>query len=92
MGSFAWRILGTGSAVLAAAVATKAVSAGWRVMSGRPAPDDPTHPDESGWQEALLFAALTGLAANVARVAATRRAAQYYARSSGHLPKPMIEE
>jgi hypothetical protein len=32
-----------------------------------------------------------GLAVGAARVIATRKAAQYYAKSAGHLPKPMLK-
>ena len=80
MGPMVWRVIGTGSAVLAAAVAQKLVGKGWEF---------PTHPDESTWQEAVLFAALTGLVVNAARVIATRKAAEYYQKSAGHLPEAM---
>ena len=86
MGSMVWRVLGTGSAVIAAAVAQKLVSKGWEISTGKPAPDDPTHPEDTSWKEAVLFAALTGLAVSAARVAAQRKAAPYYAQSAGHLP------
>jgi hypothetical protein len=92
MGSLVWRVLGTGSATLAAAVAQKVVNNGWSVASGRPAPSDPNHPQESSWAEALVYAGLTGLAVGAARVAATRKAAQYYAKSAGHLPAAMQRE
>jgi hypothetical protein len=92
MGSLVWKVLGTGSAMLAAAVAQRVVSTGWQVAAGKPAPDDPNHPDDSSWPEAVLFAALTGLAVGAARVAATRKAAQYYAKSTGHLPAAMAKD
>ena len=86
MGSMVWKVLGTGSAVIAAAVAQKLVSKGWEISTGKPAPDDPTHPEDTSWQEAVLFAAITGLVVSAARVAAQRKAEQYYAQSAGHLP------
>ncbi len=87
MGPMAWKILGTGAAVLAGTVANQVVSKGWHVISGKPAPSDPLNTDEVSWKEALLFAAITGVIVQVARVAAQRKAAQYYQRSSGHLPQ-----
>ena len=54
--------------------------------AGRDAPGDPTKPDESSWKEAMLFAAITGLVVGAARVAAERKAAEYYLKSTGHLP------
>ena len=46
---------------------------------------------DSTWKEAVLFAALTGLAVSAARVMATRKAAQYYAKSAGHLPAALVK-
>ena len=57
MGPLVWQVLGTGSAVLAASVAEKIVSKGWAIASGKPAPDDPTHIEDTTGKEALLFAA-----------------------------------
>lgn len=91
MGPLVWKVLSTASAVLAAAVAQKIVSKGWVFATGKPAPEDPSHPEDSSWQEAVLFAALTGLAVNAARVAATRKAALYYAKSAGHLPASLAK-
>lgn len=86
MGSATWKILQTGSAMLAGALATKLVTALWR-SAGHEVPGDPANVEETGWGEALAFAALTGLAVNASRVAAQRKAAQYYANSAGHPPK-----
>jgi len=91
MGSATWKILGTGSAILAGFVANKLVRALWK-SAGHDVPTDPTNPEDSGWAEALAFAALTGLAVSAARVAAQRKAAQYYADSAGHLPKSMTTQ
>ncbi len=91
MGPMVWKVLGTVAAGLAAAVASRVVSKGWEVASGHPAPDDPTNPEDFSWKESLAFAAISGLAISVARVAATRRAAEYYAQSAGHLPAAMRE-
>jgi uncharacterized protein DUF4235 len=86
MSPIVWRLIGTGTALAAGAVATKLVGVGWRFAAGRDAPGDPTKPDESSWKEALVFAAVTGLVVGLARVAAERKAAEYYLKSTGHLP------
>ena len=86
MGPLAWRVLGTGSAVLAAAVAQKALSAAWKLATGDDPPTVPEDP-ETGWTEAIAWAVLSGAVLGVARLLATRRAAQYYIRSTGELPK-----
>jgi hypothetical protein len=87
MGAVTWRVLGTGSAVLAGIVATKVVETLWK-KAGRDEVLDPRDP-RVPWTDALLFAALTGLAVGTARVIVTRKAAEYYERSAGHLPKAM---
>lgn len=86
MGSLVWRVLGSGSAVLAGIVASKAVTVAWK-KAGLDSGLDPRTPIG----EAVAFAALTGMARGAARVATTRKAAQYYANSAGHLPKPILK-
>jgi hypothetical protein len=89
MGTMVWRVVGTGSAILAGVVANKVVTAIWK-KAGQDEVLDPRDPRTPA-RDAILFAALTGLAVGAARVLATRKAAEYYARSSGHLPPPMQE-
>jgi hypothetical protein len=87
MGPLVWRVLGTGSAVLAGVIANRLVIAIWK-KAGRDEVVDPRDPRTPA-MDAILFAALTGLAVGAARTLATRKAAQYYQRSAGHLPKAM---
>jgi hypothetical protein len=89
MGTLVWRVIGTGSAILAGIVANKVVETIWK-KAGRDAVLDPRDP-RTPVVDAVLFAALTGLAVGAARTLATRKAASYYAKSAGHLPKPMQE-
>lgn len=84
MGPLAWKVIGTGSAVLAGIVANKIVTEAWK-RSGRDDQIDPNNPDVPIGQ-ALAFAALMGLAVGAAKVLATRQAATYYRRSVGELP------
>jgi hypothetical protein len=86
MGTLGWRLVTTGAALAASAVATRVVSAGWRRVSGKEAPTDPSAVDDTTWKEALLYAAIVGLAVGAARVAAERKAVEYYRKSTGHLP------
>jgi hypothetical protein len=89
METMVWRVLGTGSAVVAGILANKAVTELWK-HSGRDEILDPRDPRTPA-REAIIFAALTGLAVGAARVVVTRKAASYFAKSTGHLPKPMQE-
>lgn len=90
MGSMVWKILGTGSAVLAGVFATKVVDALWK-RAGRDNRIDPRNPEVPVGQ-AVAYAALTGLAAGAAKTLVTRKAAAYYQQSAGHLPKDMVEQ
>ena len=87
MGALVWRVMGTGSAVLAGIIANKLVTQIWK-KAGRDAVVDPRDP-RTPWIDAVMFAALTGLAVGAARTITTRKAAEYYEKSAGHLPKAM---
>ena len=87
MGPIVWRVIGPGSAVLAGIVANKVVETIWK-KAGRGDGLDPRDP-RVPLGDAVAFAALTGLAVGAARVIAMRRAAKFYEKSSGHLPKAL---
>ncbi len=91
MGSLAWRIIGTGSAVLAAAAAQKGLSTAWKLTTGNEPPTIPEDP-ETSWREAVAWAIVSGAVLGVVRLVATRRAAHYYMRSTGEMPKALQRE
>jgi hypothetical protein len=78
------------AAIGAAAVAKKGLNSTWRAATGKNPPANPADPDVS-LPEAVMWAALSGTLIGVARMLATRRAAHYYARSTGHLP-PQLQK
>ncbi|MGY2875157.1 hypothetical protein ACVW00_002347 [Marmoricola sp. URHA0025 HA25] len=86
-----WGIFSLLAAVAAAAAARKALNASWKAATGKPPPANPASPDVE-MREALLWAAVSGTIVAVARMLATRRAAQYYARSTGHLPPGVADD
>lgn len=88
MGGLVWKVLGTGSAVLAAALADKGLKAVWRTATGTEPPTVPEDPDTE-WTEAVTWALLSGAVIGIARLLATRRAAAYYRESTGTLPKAL---
>ena len=69
----------------AAALTRKVLDRSWKAAAGKNPPENPADPDVS-FAEAVLWAAVTGAAVALARMLAQRRAASYYARSTGHLP------
>lgn len=90
MGPMVWRVLGTGSAVLAAMLARKALEAGWKTITGNDPPTNPESPSTTMF-EAVSWAIASGAAVGAARMLATRQAAKYYEKSAGHLPKGLEE-
>lgn len=90
VGNMVWKLLGTGSAILAGIVANKLITVVWQ-KAGRDTEIDPTNP-EIPVGEAIAYAALVGVAMGLARTITTRQAAGLYQRSAGHLPKPMRED
>jgi hypothetical protein len=84
-GSKVWTLFGLAATVGATMVARKAMTAGWKLSTGKPPPSNPEHPDVS-MAEATTWAVVSGVAVGVARMLATRKAADYYRRSTGHLP------
>ena len=84
MGTFAWKLLGTGGSILAGILATKVVNAIW-AKAGQDE-INPKNPD-APIVKAVAYAAITGLAVGAARTFTERKAANYYRNSAGHLPK-----
>ena len=84
-GSKVWSAFSLGSALAAAALTKKALNSSWKAATGKQPPANPADPDVDLW-EAVTWAAVSGTMVAVARMLATRRAATYYAKSTGHLP------
>ena len=80
-----WTAFSLASALGAAAVARKGLNTTWRAATGKNPPANPADPDVDVW-EAVAWAAFSGTVIQVARMLAGRKAAHYYARSTGHLP------
>ena len=88
--SIGWRLFGTGSAVLAGMATRRLFVRGWRAATGGNPPANPAAPGTQ-WREAIPFALASGAAMGLARMLATRKAAGYYRKSTGHLPPGMEE-
>ena len=80
-----WSIFSLVAALLGATVARKTLTKAWQTASGKNPPANPADPDVDLW-EAVLWAAVSGTAVQLARMLATRKAANYYAKSTGQLP------
>jgi hypothetical protein len=84
-GSKVWSLMGLGATLGATMAARKALTATWKLSTGKQPPSNPEHPDVS-LGEAVAWAVVSGVAVGLARMFATRAAADYYRRSTGHLP------
>lgn len=80
-----WSAFSVVSALGAAAVAKKGLNATWKAATRRNPPENPADPDVA-FREAVAWAVASGAFVGLARMIAQRRAASYYARSTGHLP------
>jgi len=80
-----WSIFSLVAALFGATVARKSLTKAWQTATGKNPPANPADPDVDLW-EAMLWATVSGTAVQIARMLATRRAANYYAKSTGHLP------
>ncbi|GCD89409.1 DUF4235 domain-containing protein [Nocardioides sp. LS1] len=90
-GSKVWSVFSLGAALGAAAVAKKTLNTGWRAATGKNPPANPADPDVALW-EAVAWASVSGTFIALARMLATRRAAEYYAKSTGHLPPDLQKD
>jgi len=80
-----WTAMSLVAGLGAAAVTRKLLDTSWKAAAGKNPPQNPADPDV-GFGEAVLWAAITGAAVALTKMLAQRRAASYYARSTGHLP------
>lgn len=88
MGGLVWRVLGTGSAIVASTLARNGIQALWRRTTGKEPPANPLSPTTTA-AEAIGWAVASGAIVQVARMLATRQAARFYQKSTGHLPKKL---
>jgi hypothetical protein len=80
-----WTVFSLVAGLGAAALTRKLLDRSWKAAAGKNPPENPADPDVS-IGEAVIWASLTGAAVALARMLAQRRAADYYTRSTGHLP------
>lgn len=86
-----WTVFSLVSAFLAAAAARKALEGSWKVATGKQPPENPADPDVD-LAEAVAWAVASGVSIGLARMFAQRRAASYYARSTGKLPPDLRKD
>ncbi|MCW2500287.1 MAG: hypothetical protein JWN87_1963 [Frankiales bacterium] len=85
-----WKALAVTSGMLAARATKAALDKGWRKKVGDEPPRNPAAPG-TDWKEAVVWAAASGTALALAKVAATNGAAKVWQKTTGNLP-PGVEE
>lgn len=80
-----WAIASVVVALGSASVARKGMDASWKALTGKNPPENPADPDVE-LREAVLWAVFSGAAVALIKMAASRKAAGYYQKSTGHLP------
>ena len=88
--ALAWRVVGVGSAVAAGVAARRLAVTTWRLAMGDDPPANPEAPGTSV-AEAVAWSLASGAIVGLARLLATRKAADYWQRSTGKLP-PGLEK
>ncbi|MCX6401248.1 MAG: DUF4235 domain-containing protein [Propionibacteriales bacterium] len=86
-----WSAFSLVAALGAASIAKKGLDTGWKAATGKQPPANPADPDVDVW-EAVAWAAASGTFVALAKMFAQRRAANYYARSTGHLPPALQKD
>jgi hypothetical protein len=89
-GKIGWRIMALAFAVPTGIAVRKAIEAGWRKAKDDDPPKNPAAPG-TGWSEALMWAAVSGVAVAAARLIAARGAAATWKSLTGNLP-PGVED
>lgn len=89
-GKIGWKIVAMAFAVPTGIAVRKALDAGWQKARHDDPPKNPAAPGTE-WSEALLWAAVSGIAVAAARLLAARGAAATWKSLTGKLP-PGIEE
>lgn len=80
-----WKVVGITSGLLAARASKAVLEKTWKRTKGTEPPRNPAAPDTT-WTEALSWAVASGVALGVARMLATRGAAEAWHKATGSLP------
>lgn len=80
-----WKVYGRIATMVAGIASLRAVNFGWRLVTGRQPPATPENPEVT-MREAALWAVMSGAAAQLAKIVVTRKAVNYWVRTTGELP------
>lgn len=84
----AWKLMDRSTSLAATVAAPMLATAAWRAVTGRKPPTAADNP-EVELREAIGWAVVGGALVQVVKVGVRRQTAQYWVRSTGHLPPGM---
>ncbi|HET7397189.1 MAG TPA: DUF4235 domain-containing protein [Intrasporangium sp.] len=90
MSAVVWKLLNTGTTLVASRAATSLVDKGWPIVTGRPVPLKTNYAKDQT-RDLVIYTALSSMVIAAVKVAAERKAIDYYVESTGHLPKALAE-
>lgn len=90
LGGLVWKAITVTSTVVATKLATNVASKGWKLATGRPVPVRGDYENEKT-RDVIAYTAISGMIMAGTKVAAERKAAEYYRQSTGHLPKALAD-
>ncbi len=90
LGGLVWKAITITSTIVATKLATNVASKGWKLATGRTVPVRGDYEKERT-RDVIAYTALSGMIMAGAKVAAERKAAEYYRQSTGHLPKALLD-
>ncbi|GAA6525294.1 DUF4235 domain-containing protein [Intrasporangium sp. DVR] len=88
LGGVVWKAITVTSTVVATRLATTVASKGWKLATGKPVPMRGDYDNEKT-RDVVAYTAIAGMIMAGTKVAAERKAAEYYRQSTGHLPKAL---
>ncbi|HEY6743473.1 MAG TPA: DUF4235 domain-containing protein [Lapillicoccus sp.] len=89
-GKIGWKIVAAAFVIPTGIAVRKAIETGWRKTKDDDPPKNPAAPGTE-WSEALMWAAVSGVAVAAARLVAARGAAATWKSLTGKLP-PGVED
>ena len=89
LGGMVWGVFSFGSTVVATKLATTMASKGWKLATGRSVPVKGDYDNEKT-RDVVAYTAVSGMLMGAMKVAAERKAAEYFRQSTGHLPKGLV--
>jgi hypothetical protein len=84
-GKVGYKVMATFASLFGAYAARKALHLMWKATTGKQPPANPEHPEVT-WAEAIGWAVVSGAVIGVARMAAQRKVAASWHKSTGQLP------